>query len=175
MGSCSLKLGTLAVVQEVKTSKNGMNSRVSPFILSFVGRLIKTTIFDRFGRFLGDGISKRIGSIKLVTLGALIAIIGFVLVLSEITVLAITGFALNGLGFSVMVPELFRIGGTIKGVESSKGVAFIAGTGYFGFLLGPVILGLLAEKYRLTTSFWTLLICAIIVLVLTTIIKSKRV
>ena len=127
-----------------------------------------------FGRFLGDGISKRIGSVKLVGLGALIAVVGFAMVLSKITILAIIGFALNGLGFSVMVPELFRIGGNVKGVESSQGVAFIAGTGYFGFLLGPVILGLLAEKYQLTTSFWTLLTCTFAILLLTTVIKGKR-
>jgi fucose permease len=126
------------------------------------------------GRFLGDGISKRIGSIKIVALGALIAIVGFTLVLSKITVLAIIGFALNGLGFSVMVPELFRIGGNVKGVESSQGVAFIAGTGYFGFLLGPVILGLLAEKYALTTSFWSLFICAFIILFLSLILKDRK-
>ncbi len=119
------------------------------------------------GRFLGDGISQRIGSVKLVALGALIAILGFIMVLSTNTVLAIFGFALNGLGFSVMVPELFRIGGNVKGVESSQGVAFIAGTGYSGFLLGPVILGFLAEGISLKASFWALLICSLIILLAT--------
>ncbi|MDT0541080.1 MFS transporter [Croceitalea sp. P059] len=127
-----------------------------------------------FGRFLGDGISQRIGSIKLVALGAFIAIIGYVLVLSENSILAIVGFALNGLGFSVMVPELFRIGGNVKGVESSQGVAFIAGTGYSGFLLGPVILGFLAEGFTLKTSFWALLGCAALVLFLTIVLNTKK-
>lgn len=127
-----------------------------------------------FGRFLGDGISQRIGSIKLVALGAFIAIIGYVFVLSENSILAIVGFALNGLGFSVMVPELFRIGGNVKGVESSQGVAFIAGTGYSGFLLGPVILGFLAEGFTLKTSFWALLGCAALVLFLTIVLNTKK-
>lgn len=127
-----------------------------------------------FGRFLGDGISQRIGSVKLVALGAFIAIIGYFLVLSGNTILAIIGFALNGLGFSVMVPELFRIGGNVKGVESSQGVAFIAGTGYSGFLLGPVILGFLAEGFTLKTSFWTLLGCAALVLLLTMLLNKKK-
>ncbi|NQZ44030.1 MAG: MFS transporter [Flavobacteriaceae bacterium] len=125
------------------------------------------------GRFLGDGISQRIGSTKIVALGAFLAVIGFVMVLSMNTFLAIAGFALNGLGFSVMVPELFRIGGNIKGIESSQGVAFIAGTGYSGFLVGPVILGLLAEKYALTTSFTTLLCCTVLVLIAILAMKKR--
>ncbi|WP_222983540.1 MFS transporter [Flagellimonas meishanensis] len=126
------------------------------------------------GRFLGDGISERFGSVKLVTLGALVAIIGYGLVLSEQTFLAIIGFALNGLGFSVMVPELFRIGGNVRGVDSSQGVSFIAGTGYTGFLVGPVILGLLAESSSLRLSFYTLLGAAFFVLMVTFFLRRRR-
>lgn len=126
------------------------------------------------GRFLGDGISAKIGSIKIVALGALIAIFGYMLVLSEHTILAILGFALNGLGFSVIVPELFRIGGNVKGVDSAQGVSFIAGTGYSGFLLGPVILGFLAESASLKHSFFALLGCVLLVLLIAMSLKKNR-
>lgn len=124
------------------------------------------------GRFLGDGISERIGSIKIVALGAMVAMLGYVGVLSQNTYLAILGFAFTGLGFSVMVPELFRIGGKVKGVDSAQGIAFIAGTGYLGFLSGPVILGFLAEEYSLNSSFWILLVCAGLVLLITSFLKK---
>lgn len=126
------------------------------------------------GRFLGDGISERIGSIKIVALGALVAVLGYTFVLSSITLAALIGFAFIGLGFSVMVPELFRIGGNVAGVDSSQGVAFIAGMGYSGFLSGPVILGFLAEEFDLTTSFWTLLGCAVVILSLTAVLQVKK-
>ena len=126
------------------------------------------------GRFLGDGISERIGSFKIVALGALVAIIGYVGVLSGTTIFAIVGFALTGLGFSVMVPELFRIGGKVRGVDSAQGIAFIAGTGYLGFLSGPVILGFLAEEYSLNSSFWALLACAVLVLLITGFLRRER-
>ena len=116
------------------------------------------------GRFLGDGVSTKIGSVKMVALGAGLAMIGYILVLTTNTYFAITGFALSGLGFSVMVPEIFRIGGNVKGVESSQGIAFIAGTGYAGFLCAPPILGFLAEAYTLKSSFWLLLCCALLIL-----------
>jgi len=131
-------------------------------------------VFMTLGRFLGDSISSRIGSIKIVALGSLISVVGYLLVLTTNMYLAIAGFALTGLGFSVIVPELFRIGGNVKGVESSQGVAFIAGTGYSGFLVGPVILGFIAEQFSLSLSFTTLMICSIAVLGATFLLKKKK-
>ena len=126
------------------------------------------------GRFVGDAVSARLGSVKIVALGAFIALLGYLLVLTTDIYLAILGFGLTGLGFSVIVPELFRIGGNVKGVESSQGVAFIAGTGYSGFLLGPVILGFVAEQFSLVFTFITLLACCILVLLATIILRKRQ-
>ncbi len=126
------------------------------------------------GRFLGDGISSKIGSIKIVGLGVLIVMIGYGFVLSTETYLAISGFALSGLGFSVMIPEVFRIGGNVKGIDSSQGVSFIAGTGYTGFLLAPPILGFIADHSSLVTCFIVLLCCAFLILVATFILQRRR-
>ncbi len=135
----------------------------------FLGFQITMTL----GRFLGDGVSAKMGSVKMVALGAGLAMIGYILVLTTHTYLAITGFALSGLGFSVMVPEIFRIGGNVKGVESSQGIAFIAGTGYAGFLCAPPILGFLAESYSLKSSFWLLLGFALLILGASFRLKNK--
>ena len=136
----------------------------------FLGFQVTMTV----GRFLGDGISGKIGSVKMVGLGAVLAIIGYVLVLSSNMYLSIVGFALNGLGFSVMIPEVFRIGGNVKGVDSSQGIAFIAGSGYAGFLCAPPILGFLAENYSLTRSFVVLLGCGFLILLFTFLLKRKK-
>lgn len=125
------------------------------------------------GRFLGDSISQRIGSVKIVVLGTVIAILGYLAVLSTTTYLAILGFGLVGLGFSVIIPELFRIGGNVKGIDSSQGVAFIAGTGYTGFLVAPPILGFLADSSSLMSSFVVLLGCAVVMLLATFVLKRK--
>lgn len=126
------------------------------------------------GRFFGDSISQKIGSVKIVALGSLIAILGYFAVLSNNTYLAIIGFGLVGLGFSVIIPELFRIGGNVKGIDSSQGVAFIAGTGYAGFLVAPPILGFLADSSSLVTSFIVLLGCAVLVLLATLVLGRNK-
>lgn len=146
------------------------NAPVSLIGTGFLAFSITMTV----GRFLGDGISAKIGSVKIVALGAVVAIMGYFLVLTTYTFFAILGFAFIGLGFSAIVPELFRIGGNIKGVKTSQGVAFIAGTGVSGFLLGPVILGYLAEYSSLKLSFMTLLGCCVVVLLSTFALNKKK-
>lgn len=126
------------------------------------------------GRFLGDSISQKIGSVKIVAFGTVIAIIGYFAVLSTYTYSAIIGFGLIGLGFSVIIPELFRIGGNVKGIDSSQGVSFIAGTGYAGFLVAPPILGFLADSSSLVLSFIVLLGCAVLVLFATFLLGRRR-
>lgn len=126
------------------------------------------------GRFLGDGISARIGSVKIVAVGSLIAILGYLCVLQAGTYMALLGFALIGLGFSVIIPELFRIGGNIKGVESSQGVAFIAGTGYSGFLMAPPVLGYVGEQFSLQTTFTLLLLGGVVVLLSTLLLRRRE-
>ncbi len=135
----------------------------------FLGFQITMTL----GRFLGDGVSEKLGSVKMIALGTILALTGYGLVLTENTYLAIAGFALGGLGFSVMIPEVFRIGGNVKGVDSSQGIAFIAGTGYAGFLCAPPILGFLAETSSLKTSFIVLFFCAVFILAITFVLKKK--
>jgi len=137
--------------------------------VGFLGFQITMTL----GRFLGDGISNVMGSVKMVAIGTFLAVVGYVLVLTSNTYLAIAGFALCGLGFSVMVPEIFRIGGNVKGVDSSQGVAFIAGTGYAGFLCAPPILGFLAENYSLKICFMVLLGVALLILMATLSLKKR--
>lgn len=136
----------------------------------FLGFQITMTL----GRFMGDAVSEKLGSVKMIALGTVLALVGYGLVLTENTYLAIVGFALGGLGFSVMIPEVFRIGGNVKGVDSSKGIAFIAGTGYAGFLCAPPILGFLAETSSLKTSFIALFFCAVFILAITLALKKKE-
>lgn len=114
------------------------------------------------GRFLGDGISQRFGPLKIIMGGTLLAALGFVAVLSVTYAVALLGFALIGLGFSGVIPELFRLAGKAKGVSSSEGIAVVAGLGYVGFLASPALLGFLSSVGGLGWSFTALLIVTVV-------------
>jgi len=118
------------------------------------------TIFNgmmALGRFFGDSISARFGSRIILIAGCLTATLGFGLTLTAITVWALLGFGFVGIGLSLVVPELFRYSGKLKGIQAAEGISFIAGTGFVGLLIGPVFLGFLAETFNLKGSFIALM------------------
>src|ERR1035437_1623690 len=105
------------------------------------------------GRFTGDSLSKKLGSWQLITYSSLIGIIGFFLVLILNPFFTIPGFFVVGLGFSVIVPEVYRLASNVDGIKTADGVSFIAATTNIGFLVGPVLLGFIAEFRSLHMSF----------------------
>jgi MFS family permease len=105
------------------------------------------------GRFTGDSLSKKFGSWLLITYASLIAITGFLLVLILNPAFTITGFFIVGLGFSVIVPEVYRLASKVEGINTAEAVSFVAATTNIGFLAGPVFLGFIAELKSLHLSF----------------------
>jgi MFS family permease len=108
------------------------------------------------GRFTGDALSKKLGSWKLLTYAGLISIFGFSMVLVIHPMVSLIGFFVVGLGFSIVIPEVYRLASKVEGINTSDGVSFLAATNNIGFLVGPVILGLLAELESLHLSFMVL-------------------
>ncbi|MCM5661600.1 MFS transporter [Galbibacter mesophilus] len=126
------------------------------------------------GRFFGDFASDKYGALKIINVGVGIGVVGYLLILTANTFLALLGFGLVGLGFSVIIPELFRLAGKVDGVEPAKGISFIAGISFVGFLTGPVILGFLADLSSLRLSFTALLVAAIIVFFTSYYLRKKN-
>ena len=126
------------------------------------------------GRFLGDGLSTKLGSEKVLILGILTSVIGYIGVLTADSIVSVIGFAIIGAGFSVLVPELFRMAGKQDQIPSSKAIAIVAGFGYSGFLTAPVILGITAETYGLTTSYYGLTAAAAVIGLLSIYLSIKN-
>mgnify|MGYP002628094793 CR=1 FL=1 len=122
------------------------------------------SVMMTIGRFFGDSISAKIGSIKIILLGCTFAIIGYCGILTGQFIITILGYGLLGLGLSVIIPELFRIAGTAKGIRPSIGISMVSGVGFVGFLLGPVILGYISYIYHLKISFFILLLLTFLAL-----------
>ncbi len=102
------------------------------------------------GRLFGDRLRVHVADVALVRGLSLLAIAGMLLALFGGRVeLSVAGFALVGLGLSVVVPILIGAAGNRPGVEASSGVAAVASFGYGGLLLGPPLIGILAEHIGL--------------------------
>ncbi|WP_133648141.1 MFS transporter [Paraburkholderia flava] len=116
------------------------------------------------GRFGGDALTARIGDRATMFWGGLLAIAGFVVLLTApVAVVAMTGFVLIGLGAANVVPVLFRGAGSQRAMPATLAVAAITTTGYAGNLAGPASVGFVAKAVGLPSAFWMLavLLCLV--------------
>jgi fucose permease len=126
------------------------------------------------GRFLGDGISKKIGAIKTISYGCIIAIIAYFLILVSDFYVSVLGFGVLGLGLSVIIPEIFRLAGKTKDMNTSVAISVVSGIGFMGFLIGPVLLGFISNWSNLIMSYVFLLILVFIALILVVFCLNRR-
>lgn len=63
--------------------------------------------------------------------------------------LAVLGFAAVGLGLANAVPVLFSAAGKIAGTPPELALAAVSTAGYCGFLFGPPVIGLIADRFGL--------------------------
>jgi len=116
------------------------------------------------GRFSGDALIARIGDRSALLWGGVVAVAGFcVLLLAPFAALALVGFVLIGLGAANIVPVLFRRAGSQTVMPAGLAVAIMSTTGYAGILLGPAVIGFVAQRIGLTNAFWMLpaLVCLV--------------
>ena len=116
-------------------------------------------------RLGGDLLNERLGAATLMRGGmTLVAVaLGGVLLIGE-TVPAVIGFAVCGLGIANAVPLLFSAAGRLDRPGPSLAATFTIG--YMGFIVGPPLIGLLADQVGLPKTLGLLVMAALAVAVL---------
>jgi len=109
------------------------------------------------GRFAGDYFSRRFGSWQIIIAGFFTGCIGFATILLASPTLSIVGFFIVGMGFSTIVPEVYRLAAGVDVNNPPAGIAVISAAANIGFLGGPVALGTVAQNFGLHVSFIALL------------------
>jgi predicted MFS family arabinose efflux permease len=112
--------------------------------------LLAFTGFMTVGRLAGDTLVDRFSRVRVVRWGGLLAAAGILLMIVLPTLTAVLiGFGMVGLGLATIVPLAFSVAGNLPDVDTSAAVAGTATIAYTGFLVGPPMLGFLAEiSYR---------------------------
>ena len=129
--------------------KESLHSTVSIASLGYGGFSIMMAI----GRFNGDALIPKTGPKKIVIAGTLIAASGFLLAIAfHNKATAIAGFSLVGIGYACVVPILFSAAANVPGISPAVGLSSIASGGLIGFLFGPSVIGMVAEKANLATG-----------------------
>lgn len=106
------------------------------------------------GRFMGDGMSARFGRKNWVMISGVLISLGIGLTVLVPSILpAVIGCMLTGIGVSSIIPLMYSTAGKDPNIASGIAIASVAGIGYLGFLLGPPIIGHIAEAVGLRYSF----------------------
>jgi len=126
------------------------------------------------GRFLGDAIIPKFGQGKVLKLGSVIAAFGLLLaILFQNPYMVIVGFSIAGVGYSCIVPILFIAAANQPGYTAGTGIAAVTTLGYSGFLIGPPVIGFLAESFGLPFGIGFIMFCSGLVSVLAIMLKFK--
>lgn len=98
------------------------------------------------GRLAGDRLRVRLGTCRLLTyagLGTAAAVT--VVVLAPAAEIALFGFVVTGLAICTVIPTTISVAGAILPGRSAEAVAQTGAMGYGGLVLGPVVIGFLAD------------------------------
>ncbi|MFI8461400.1 MFS transporter [Kitasatospora sp. NPDC085464] len=110
------------------------------------------------GRVGGTWLSIRLGQTRLMLLGGLTAAAGMlVAALAPVAPVAICGFVLVGLGLANLFPLAIARAGEAGGPQ---GVALASSLGYGGMLIGPMVIGFLADAAGLPLALTTVAVAA---------------
>lgn len=106
------------------------------------------------GRFMGDAVILKIGRIRTLQVSGLIISTGMAIsVIFPYIIPATIGFMLVGLGVSSVVPTLYSVAGNNKKVPAGMALAMVASVSYFGFLMGPPLIGYISALSSLRYSY----------------------
>jgi MFS family permease len=128
------------------------------------------------GRFLADKLVSRLGFNKTIQLSGLLIATGLsVAILFPYVPTAITGFFIVGFGVSSVVPLVYSQAGRSSTISPGMALAAVSSIGFFGFLIGPPMIGILAGLSSLRISFLIIAVIGIIVVLLADDSLFKRI
>ncbi len=128
------------------------------------------------GRLFGDAVQDRIGAARLFDRAVSLVAFGALLVIVlPWAVSALIGFAVWGLGASVLFPQIYAMAARLPGTTAGAGLGAMSMGQRFGFLVGPLMVGNIAQVTQLKVAFSLVVGAAVIVaLVARHLLASER-
>jgi MFS family permease len=106
------------------------------------------------GRFVGDRLIARIGRKKMLQFSGILITTGLLIaVLLPYLVTATIGFLIVGFGVSSIVPTVYSTAARSSKVSPGMALAAVSSISFLGFLMGPPLIGYIAQIASLRYSF----------------------
>ncbi|MGZ3850104.1 MAG: MFS transporter [Flavisolibacter sp.] len=106
------------------------------------------------GRFIGDFVITKVGRKRTMQYSGLIISSGMALSVCLPNLIAATiGFMMVGLGVSTNIPSVYSVAGRNEKVSPGVAIAMVSSVSYFGFLMGPPLIGYISALSSLRYSY----------------------
>jgi MFS family permease len=106
------------------------------------------------GRFFGDYLIHKFGKKVILKIGGIMISIGlFTAVIFPFIIPSTLAFMLVGFGVSTIVPTLYSVAGKNPTVPPGEALTIVSSVSFLGFLMGPPLIGYIAEISSLRYSF----------------------
>jgi MFS family permease len=130
--------------------KDVVNAPASLVILGYTSFMIMMAS----GRFVADFLIARIGRKRLLQIsGVLISTGLFTAVIFPYLISSTMAFMLVGIGVSSIVPTVYSTAGKQTRIPPGIALATVSSVSFLGFLMGPPLIGYIAEAFSLRYSF----------------------
>jgi len=106
------------------------------------------------GRFLGDGLINKFGRERVMQISGVMISVGlFTAVFLPYIIPCTLAFMLVGLGVATIVPTVYSMAGKNPTVPPGEALTIVSSVSFLGFLMGPPVIGHIAEAFGLQFSF----------------------
>lgn len=120
------------------------------------------------GRFLSDILVQKFGAQKIIIASGILISIGlYVAVLFPSIITCTLAFMMVGFGVSNVVPIVFNRAGNHATIATETALTLISSISFLGFLIGPPLIGYIAEVTNLRYSFATIGVLGVLISILT--------
>jgi MFS family permease len=125
------------------------------------------------GRLSGDWLRARLGSVTMVRTGSALAAIGLGGALAAGSMIpALIGFACAGAGWASIFPILSGAAGHKSPSQPEAGVAAVSATGFFAFLVGPPLIGFIAQAWTLRVGLAVVVVLSAVAAMLAGVVRD---
>lgn len=106
------------------------------------------------GRFVGDRFIERYGKQRILQISGILMGTGLLIsVFFPSMIICTLAFMLIGLGVACTVPTVYSVAGQHKTINPGVALALVSSFSFLGFLLGPPLIGYIAELFDLRYSY----------------------
>ena len=124
------------------------------------------------GRFIGDAVISRFGRQRTLQISGLLMFFGMLSsVIFPNLIICTLAFMLVGLGVACNVPDRLLGDGKHKTIPAGVALAMVSSISFLGFLMGPPLIGYVAELFSLRYSFALFSIFGLLMFIMTSRLK----